>query len=166
MGGWFNTRIMAAIPPLLTLKLQNLVFPCLWHLSSHHLSARAQGEYLCASESMCKPFKKMPGCPLSFLLTQTDRIFSDFHNQMLWRPPLPGTSALGWRASVRAGIPYFFRGTSAIEIFLLIFNHHTWLWNQPTSHLCPSCRSWRGFFFIRSFLASLQMVLQVDCFII
>ena len=33
---------------------------CLWHLQNHCPFTRAQGEFLCMSESLCRPFKRNP----------------------------------------------------------------------------------------------------------
>lgn len=49
---------------------------CLWYILRCSLFARA-------SESMYEPFKKTPGFPAAFCLTQTDRIPTDFHSQLL-----------------------------------------------------------------------------------
>ena len=51
---------------------------------------------------------------------------------------LLATGTLGWEAWCRARIPGFSGGTSAAEVSLPIFIHHTWVWDQHIPHLCPS----------------------------
>lgn len=82
--GGFNAGIVAAVLPVLTLKLNNSVSPCsFWHLLSHCPSSRAQGESLEMSNSVHRTFKRTFGFPVAFLLTLRDRIPTDLHSQML-----------------------------------------------------------------------------------
>ena len=80
-------------------------------------------------ESDHRPCKRYPASPEALCLTQPQswpaftalsyRDFSSWH----WKP---GVEALVWGWDC-----FLLRETSAVEISLLVFNYHTWVWGQP-----------------------------------
>lgn len=88
-----------------------------------------------ASKSMCRPCKRSTwdsSQPL-FHSATTSIVF---HSHKLWGL-LFWDESRGLRAWFGAGNPLLLRGAATAKIALLISNHHTWVWDQPVSGLCP-----------------------------
>jgi len=82
---------------------------------------------------------------------------------------LPSSGALGWEAQLGVENPHFSGATFAAEIFFQNLSHFPWEQGQPFSSLHPSNRYQYGFFckflVIDVSAASVQLIIQVDCFI-
>lgn len=101
-----------------------------------------------ASMSVCGPFKRNAwdsSCPPSHSAT----ISAGFYSQKLGG--LLSLTLVLWAGEPGVGLGLLTsweEGASAAEISLLIFNGYTQVWDQPVLHLCPSCQSSGGFFFM------------------
>lgn len=125
-----------AVPPDLTLKPHNLVFPhSLWHLPRCCPSARAQGGCLQVSVSVHKSFKGMSGFPVAFHLTCTVRKPTGFNSQTLWGLLFLLLEPWGGEPPRGAGFPPSF-GTTFITFSTAIHRCGASLFWSP--HLLPA----------------------------
>lgn len=112
--GGLNKRTIAALAQK---PIIQFLLICLWHILSC-------SPFAGATESMHKPFKKTPGFPAAFHLTQTDRIPTDFHSQLLWGLFFLALVLQAGEPHTELG-PLLSWGTSVTEISLLILDHRS-----------------------------------------
>lgn len=101
---------------------------CLFYMSQVPLelppSTRAQNECLGASESMGRPFERMLRFPAAFHLNLDGWILTGFHSHVLW--VLLFLALVLWAREPSVGMEHHSsRGTSLVEISLLILDCHT-----------------------------------------
>lgn len=81
------------------------------------------------SQSMHEPFKRVPGFPAAFHLTQMGEIPTDFHSQVLW-----GSSSWHWYSRLRKPAegwgPLIPREDLCSGNIPPIMNCCTWRWGQ------------------------------------
>lgn len=87
-----------------------------------------------ASKSVHGPFKRNTW-DSSSPPSNAPSVSAGFHGRKLWKFLFLALDS--WAGELGVGFPHSSGKTSTPEIFLPIFNHHTW--EQPTSHLSPSC---------------------------
>lgn len=124
--------------------MTQLLFVCLWCLSSCYPSAIAQNVCLQANESVCWPFKRMSRFLVAFGLTRKDGILADFDSQIFLGAFFPSTGALGWGAWCGVGTLRSSKRTSAAEMSLPVLNGYTYRANS----FYISSQSVCGFFFV------------------
>lgn len=146
-GRRLNTGTMMAVSPAFALKSQNSVSFCMSPSPPNcSPSTGAQSECLKVSEYVCRLLKRTPVFPAAFNLTRMVGIPDDFCSHMLWGLLFLAFLLQDWEPGVGPR-PLTLQARLPQLRFLLILNHHTWVWQQPISHLCPSYQS-QGIFFI------------------
>ena len=124
-----------SVPPHVSLALLEL-------LPQHWTS-----ESVSPHKSVYGSFKEeLPGTPEASISLSLNPHW--FLQPELMGTSLPGTGGPGWGARFGAGTPCSSTGTSAPKLCLPVYNHHTWVWDQPFLLLHPFFQSQCGCFFI------------------